>query len=102
MNAPYAIPETSRAIKDFNAILSRAAHDSLTASGNGVTYHIHDPTPLFDRFLNDPRRYGAPNATCMDWGGRICLWHDVLHPGIAVHRELGKELGAVFGKLGFF
>lgn len=42
---------------------------------------FYDPLPLFNRILDHPHRYGAPNNTCLSYpDGTPCLWHDFIHP----------------------
>ncbi|KAJ5907132.1 uncharacterized protein N7473_004048 [Penicillium subrubescens] len=35
---------------------------------------------------------GAPNATCINWGGTACLWRDAYHPGVAIQNLTAQHV----------
>lgn len=65
--------ELKTAIATYNAMIaSRAA--SFKASNSGVTTYVLDTTTPFMTALNNPKAYGANDATCFDASGTTCLW----------------------------
>lgn len=61
---------------------------------------IVDTAGPFNRALESPTAYGAPNATCYNSDGKSCLWFNDYHPGVAIN-ELVAEAVADAWK-GFF
>lgn len=48
---------------------------------------------IFDKALDDPTAYGAPNATCTQkHNHESCLWVDTLHPGKEIPRLVGDAM----------
>lgn len=63
---------------------------------------IFDPTPVFDRILDNPEAYGAPNSTCASYPqGEPCLWHDFIHPGKVIQHEFGESMVEVVKSMEF-
>lgn len=40
----------------------------------------------FNKALENPTRYGAPNASCYNADGVSCLWFNDYHPGVEINR----------------
>lgn len=70
-----------------------------------VTYDIVDPSDTFNKILDDPTAYGAPNAscaTCVSYPqGEPCLWVDFIHPGVVIQDAFGGVMGPIVKEKGF-
>lgn len=84
------VAELSRA---FNDRLSARAQNFATSHA-GIRWRYYDPAPAFNRVLDNPREYGAPNATCLALDGIECLWWNNYHPGIRIHEQIAADLAA--------
>ncbi|KAF4414629.1 hypothetical protein F53441_14723 [Fusarium austroafricanum] len=82
-----------KAINHFNSQVASKL-DSFRWSHSGVKTHLVDTSVAFKEAINNPQKYGAPNATCV--GDNGCLWHDPYHPGTAIHEitaaQVAREL----------
>jgi phospholipase/lecithinase/hemolysin len=58
---------------------------NFKSKNSGVTATIVDAQAPFNKALDNPTAYGAPNATCYNSDGTSCLWFNDYHPGIAIH-----------------
>lgn len=58
-----------------------------------TTAVIFDPSPGFNRILDDPHNYGLPQVKAKH--GAASLWHDFIHPGVDIQKDVGKELCVV-------
>jgi len=88
-------------IADWNsALISRATQ--WAASNPGVTYEIVDTHSYFTTLLDNPTRYGAPNATCYDSSATKCLWWNNYHPGAAINQGVGRLVSLSLERLGFY
>ncbi|KAL2257533.1 hypothetical protein VTK26DRAFT_9512 [Humicola hyalothermophila] len=88
-------PETQQAeaaaIEKYNeAIAARLA--AFTAENGGVTAKIVDTAAPFNKALDNPTAYGAPDATCHNEDGVSCLWFNDYHPGVWINRLVAKAV----------
>ncbi|KAB8298706.1 hypothetical protein EYC80_000881 [Monilinia laxa] len=72
-------------IAAYNAELS-ARVAKFNTTNTGVTTHVFDTQVPFNAALNDPKAYGATDATCYNADGTSCLWWNNLHPGQAIQK----------------
>ncbi|KAF2208519.1 carbohydrate esterase family 16 protein, partial [Cercospora zeae-maydis SCOH1-5] len=87
--------DVSRAIAYWNSQMSTGNQNFMKKWPNARS-RIFDPTSTFNQILDNPRSYGAPNATCFSLpDGQPCLWRDFIHPGIRLHRALGEAMGKI-------
>ncbi|KAF2096922.1 hypothetical protein NA57DRAFT_78512 [Rhizodiscina lignyota] len=59
-----------------------------------VTYHIYDPNPAFTDIIDTPKQNGAPDSLCFNPDGTTCLWLNNYHPGVAIHKQVAKDIAA--------
>ncbi len=78
------------------------------ARGN-LSLTLLDTTPVWERVLENPTKYGAPNATCQallnyvqEGKGNGCLWQDLFHPGRVMNMEMGKAMKGVLEESRFW
>ena len=65
------------AIADFNSRVE-ALLDDFRAANEGVRGVVVDTHAPFNEAINNPQRYGAPDATCVSQdGGCVSLPYDV-------------------------
>lgn len=70
--------------------------DNFQHQHDGVKSIIIDPGPIYNQILDQPTANGAPNSTCWNSDGATCLWHDdFVHPGLAIQRAFGQQVGEV-------
>jgi phospholipase/lecithinase/hemolysin len=61
------------AVKQYNdALKSRVA--KFAAANPQAKTHVVDTTVPFMKAIDNPKAYGADNATCYDASGTKCLW----------------------------
>ena len=88
--------ETSRkqevgAISQYNkAIADRLA--KLQESNEGLEGRVVDTGAAFNTALEDPKSYGAPDATCYNGDGKSCLWFNDYHPGISINKLVAQAV----------
>lgn len=73
--------------------------DDFKSKHAGVKITFIDTHPPFNKALDHPKDYGAPDANCEDQGGFKCLWYNNYHPGVAIHN---LTAGVVAGKIDSF
>ena len=61
------------AVKQYNDALKARVAKFAAANPQAKTY-IVDTTVPFTKALDNPKEYGADNATCYDESGTKCLW----------------------------
>lgn len=79
------------AIAKYNdAIATRL--EAFKAANGGVTAKIIDTAAPFNKALDNPTAYGAPDATCYNEDGKSCLWFNDYHPGIEINRLVAEAV----------
>uniref|UniRef100_A0A8H7K358 CBM1 domain-containing protein n=1 Tax=Bionectria ochroleuca TaxID=29856 RepID=A0A8H7K358_BIOOC len=68
----------------------KAAHKDIDA----VLIDTHKP---FNKAIDAPKDYGAPDAKCYKSDGKSCLWYNNYHPGIAIHKLVAADVGVALG-----
>jgi phospholipase/lecithinase/hemolysin len=53
-----------------------------------------DTQPAWDEVINNPKNYGAPDATCTNSDGKSCLWYNTYHPGISIQKMVAQAVSA--------
>jgi phospholipase/lecithinase/hemolysin len=82
-------------IKKYNdAIAARLA--TFEAANAGVTAKIVDTALPFNTAIENPTKYGAPNATCYNSDGVSCLWFNDYHPGVAVNKLVAEAVASAW------
>ncbi|KAK4494638.1 hypothetical protein PRZ48_013994 [Zasmidium cellare] len=61
-----------------------------------TTSIVFDPSPAFNRILDDPHNYGLPQRKAKH--GAASLWHDFIHLGIDIQKAVGEEVNNVLQK----
>ncbi|KAF2095286.1 hypothetical protein NA57DRAFT_79775 [Rhizodiscina lignyota] len=61
---------------------------------HNVNAHLVDTVGPFNEALNNPKKYGAPDATCANTDGTSCLWFDHLHPGVAIQKLVAEKVAS--------
>lgn len=78
-------------ISTYNSLL--ASHlTTFTAKNVDVTAKVIDTIVSFMEALNNPTKYGAPNAACFNGDGKSCLWFNDYHPGIAINKLVAQAV----------
>ncbi|TDZ36739.1 Acetylesterase [Colletotrichum spinosum] len=88
--------KVAAAVKLYNNIL-KTNFDKFKASHPAAKAWLVDTAVAYETALNNPTGYGAPDATCTNEDGYSCLWWNNYHPGIQIHRILGKNVGKAVG-----
>lgn len=70
--------------------------DAFASANSGAVVQLIDSSAPFNKALDDPSAYGAPNATCENMDGTSCLWWDELHPGVAIQKLLAETVAAAW------
>lgn len=86
-------------VKYNDAIASRLA--AFKTKNSGVTAKVVDTIAPFNTALDNPTKYGSPDAACYNEDGKSCLWFNDYHPGVAIN-ELVAEAVADAWKGSFF
>ncbi|OLN81329.1 putative endoglucanase type F 2 [Colletotrichum chlorophyti] len=95
-NGANSNAQLAAAIKGYNdLIVSNLA--AFKAKNSGVTSWIVDTTAAFDKAINNPTAYGAPDATCFNANGVSCLWFNDYHPGVQIQRLVGQAVAQTVG-----
>ncbi|RYO74218.1 hypothetical protein DL766_002965 [Monosporascus sp. MC13-8B] len=76
-------------IVTYNSDISRRLA-AFKSANRGVTAQVFDTAPYFEVAMNNPKAYGARDATCVNSDGVSCLWHDNYHPGLAIHKLVAQ------------
>jgi phospholipase/lecithinase/hemolysin len=79
---PDNVKAEGAAVKQYNDALKARVAKFAAANPQAKTYVV-DTTVPFMKAIDNPKAYGADNATCFDESGTKCLWwNDVsLDPG---------------------
>ncbi|OHE90565.1 fungal cellulose binding domain-containing protein [Colletotrichum orchidophilum] len=84
------------AIEQYNGLI--ASHlAAFKAKNAGITSWLVDTTPAFDKAINNPTAYGAPDATCYNADGVSCLWFNDYHPGVQIQKLVAQAVAAAVG-----
>jgi phospholipase/lecithinase/hemolysin len=62
-----------KAVDQYNAALTKRV-EAFTKVNAGAKATIVDTTKPFMEAINDPKKFGATDATCFDASGTKCLW----------------------------
>ncbi|GJC81597.1 acetylesterase [Colletotrichum liriopes] len=88
--------QLSAAIKQYNElIVSNLA--AFKAKNTGVTSWVVDTAAPFNKAINNPTAYGAPDATCYNENGVSCLWFNDYHPGVQIQKLVGQAVAQTVG-----
>jgi phospholipase/lecithinase/hemolysin len=98
-NPPESQQQLVSSIALWNELLE-ARLAAFTAANAGVKTTLVDTTAAFDEALDNPTKYGAPDATCESANGVSCLWFNNYHPGVAIQRLVGSQVAKALE--GFF
>ncbi|PKX97924.1 putative cellulose-binding GDSL lipase/acylhydrolase [Aspergillus novofumigatus IBT 16806] len=67
---------------------------NFKSKNSGVTATIVDTQAPFNKALDNPTAYGAPNATCYNSDGTSCLWFNDYHPGVAIQNLTAQAVAS--------
>ena len=84
------------AVAKYNSLLSSAL-STFKSANSGVNAYLYDTTTPFMTAIDNPKAYGAPDATCYNSDGKSCLWWNNYHPGQAIHNLVAKGVAALTG-----
>ncbi|MCJ1313573.1 hypothetical protein MMC25_007252 [Agyrium rufum] len=84
------------AILQFNAAIQSSV-SAFQKANPAATVYVYDTQVPFNTALDNPTAYGAPNNSCFDAGGSICLWWNNYHPGLAIQNLVAKGVAALTG-----
>ncbi|KAF9878187.1 hypothetical protein CkaCkLH20_04225 [Colletotrichum karsti] len=88
--------QLAAAIKQYNdLIVSNLA--AFKTKNAGVTSWVVDTTAAFDKAINNPTAYGAPDATCYNADGVSCLWFNDYHPGVQIQKLVAQAVAQAVG-----
>ncbi|EAQ83733.1 hypothetical protein CHGG_10137 [Chaetomium globosum CBS 148.51] len=79
------------AIAKYNDALT-AGLAAFKTKNSGITSKIIDTTVPFNTALDNPTKYGSPDATCFNSDGKSCLWFNDYHPGIEINNLVAKAV----------
>ncbi|KAF4447065.1 hypothetical protein F53441_9364 [Fusarium austroafricanum] len=80
-----------RAIELYNRMLA-IERIRFEHRNPGSKVLIVDTWKAFNKAINDPKKYGAPDATCFNSDGKSCLWFNDYHPGIAINKLVAEQV----------
>ncbi|KAH7244512.1 Aldehyde/histidinol dehydrogenase [Fusarium redolens] len=89
-----------KAIKLYNSKLASKL-SAFKQANSGVKTLLVDTSVSFKKAINDPKNYGAPDATCFNNDGKSCLWFNDYHPGIAINRLVAEQVANELESNGF-
>jgi hypothetical protein len=87
--------------QNYNALLQQH-FDVFQANHTGIMSSLINVDSAFDVVLDNPLRFGAPNATCENTDGTSCLWRDDLHAGVQIHNQVARKIADSLGSDFFF
>ncbi|KAK3904422.1 hypothetical protein C8A05DRAFT_13692 [Staphylotrichum tortipilum] len=90
-----AVNGEAAAIAKYNAAISTRLA-AFTSANSGITAKIIDTTVPFNKALDNPTAYGAPDNTCFNGDGKSCLWFNDYHPGIEINRLVAEAVVAAW------
>ena len=89
------------AIEKYNAAVVARLGVFRTAHPDVEAVYV-DTAPAFNEALGNPKKYGAPDATCYNGNGVSCLWFNDYHPGVAINRLVAEAVAAAWKGKGWF
>lgn len=69
---------------------------AFMSANPGVRATLVDTQGPWNAVLANPKRYGSPDANCVNTDGKSCLWHDGYHPGLAIQHVVAKTVAEMF------
>ena len=81
------VSDVSKFNKAIRKGLRNFAHHNLEAR-----VWVLNTTKVFDKALDNPTAYGAPNADCYNSNGVSCLWWNDYHPGQAIQSLVAESV----------
>lgn len=75
----------------FNTKLASRAQ-AFADTHAGIVWQYYDPAPAFNRVLDNPTKYGAPDDHCTNGDGVSCLWWNDIHPGLRIHQQVAADI----------
>ncbi|KAF2757611.1 hypothetical protein EJ05DRAFT_511396 [Pseudovirgaria hyperparasitica] len=91
-------PSVEQVTSSWNSAMKKG-NSKFQNAHRDAKAQIVDPTDTFNTILNDPTKYGAPNATCYSVSGNPCLWVDFIHPGHELNQAFGKQMKDVIKEM---
>ncbi|KAF5565805.1 cellulose-binding GDSL lipase acylhydrolase [Fusarium phyllophilum] len=89
-----------KAIKLYNSKLTSKL-SAFKKANSGAKTLLVDTSVSFKKAINNPKAYGAPDATCYNSDGKSCLWFNDYHPGIAINQLVAKQVANELKSNGF-
>lgn len=94
---PENVKAEGAAVNQYNdALKSRVA--KFAAANPQAKTHVVDTTVPFMKAIENPKAYGADNATCFDESGTKCLWWNDYHPALAIHKLVAEAVSVTLHK----
>jgi phospholipase/lecithinase/hemolysin len=79
----------SSTFQSYNSLLASRLSTFVNQNA-GVVGKVVDTSTAFNAAINNPKAYGAPDATCYNSDGTSCLWFNNYHPGIAINKLVAQ------------
>ncbi|KDN66473.1 putative fungal cellulose binding domain-containing protein [Colletotrichum sublineola] len=95
-NGADAGGQLSASIKQYNELIASNLAAFKTKNA-GVTSWVVDTAPPFDKAIDNPTSYGAPDATCYNEDGVSCLWFNDYHPGVQIQKLVAQAVVQAVG-----
>ncbi|KAK2013410.1 GDSL-like Lipase/Acylhydrolase [Colletotrichum eremochloae] len=95
-NGADAGGQLSASIKQYNELIASNLAAFKTKNA-GVTSWVVDTAPPFDKAIDNPTSYGAPDATCYNEDGVSCLWFNDYHPGVQIQKLVAQAVAQAVG-----
>ncbi|OJJ83846.1 SGNH/GDSL hydrolase family protein [Aspergillus glaucus CBS 516.65] len=73
---------------------------NFTTNHEDTTTVLYDSWSFMTKVLNQPQKYGFPNATCVNDDGHSCVWWNSYHPTSKYHRLQAEDMKAHLKPLG--
>ncbi|KAF4435856.1 cellulose-binding GDSL lipase acylhydrolase [Fusarium acutatum] len=89
-----------KAIKLYNSKLATKL-SAFKKANSGAKTLLVDTSVSFKKAINNPKAYGAPDATCYNSDGKSCLWFNDYHPGIAINQLVAEQVANELKSNGF-
>lgn len=87
-----------KAVVWYNELLEAAVEKwRMGKVGGEVETWVVDTAPAFNEAVQNPKRFGAKDATCWNADGVSCLWFNDYHPGQAIQKLVSQAAGAAVG-----
>lgn len=88
--------QEGEAVETYNALLLKGVED-FKGRNDGVTTWVFDTSVPFMQAIENPKSYGARDASCFNGDGVTCLWFNNYHPGQAIHKLVAEGVAALVG-----